>query len=141
MNISTKKLFILFLFATGCFNLAAQDNMGIGTLVPDPSSLLDLTADDKGFLVPRMTTVQKLAIISPATGLLVYDITTNSFWYFNGIIWVEAIGPMGPAGPTGLQGNAGLNGPTGPQGIPGIDGTTGPQGLQGVTGAQGVQDL
>ena len=136
------------LLSTGL--LMAQDNMGIGTLAPDPSSILDLTSDDKGFLVPRMTTAQKLAILSPATGLLVYDITTDNFWYFDGVVWVLAIGPMGPTGPQGLsglngatgpQGPTGLTGSTGPTGIQGIQGVTGIQGIQGVTGAQGTQGV
>lgn len=73
-----------------CFAFS-QNNMGIGTPTPDASALLDLSATDKGFLPPRLTTVQKLAIPNPATGLLVFDISTNSFWYFNGVIWVEAL--------------------------------------------------
>lgn len=36
-----------------------------------------------------MTTAQRTAIAAPATGLKVYDITTNSFWFFNRTIWVE----------------------------------------------------
>ncbi len=97
----------------------AQNNMGVGTITPNPSSVLDLSANDKGFLAPRMTTPQKLAITNPATGLLVYDITTNGFWYFDGVIWVQAMGlagPQGPTGPIGLTGATGSNGVTGPTG-------------------------
>lgn len=121
--------------------------MGVGTLNPDPSALLELQADDMGFLVTRMTTAQKLAIQNPATGLLVYDYDTQSFWYFDGVNWIEAIGPQGPTGPqgaTGLAGSAGITGPTGPTGIagpPGVDGVTGatgPQGLPGVAGPAGA---
>ena len=55
-----KKIITLYIFAFLLANISnAQDNMGIGTLAPDPSSILDLTSDDKGFLVPRMTTAQK----------------------------------------------------------------------------------
>lgn len=31
------------------FSAYAQNNVGIGTLTPDPSSILDLKATDKGF--------------------------------------------------------------------------------------------
>jgi hypothetical protein len=51
--------------------------------------MLDITSVNSGILIPRMTSVQKNAIASPATGLTVYDTTTSSFWFFNGVIWVE----------------------------------------------------
>jgi hypothetical protein len=62
---------------------------GIGTNNPNASSVLDVTSVTKGFLKPRMTSIQRVAINSPATGLEVFDITTNTTWYFNGTIWVN----------------------------------------------------
>ncbi|MCB9191737.1 MAG: hypothetical protein H6602_08755 [Flavobacteriales bacterium] len=100
-----------------------------------------------------MTTTQKLSINNPATGLLVYDLDTQSFWYFDGTQWVEAIGPQGPqgpqgpTGPAGLPGAAGPTGPTGPQGpagvngTQGVDGATGPQGPPGPTGPAGANGV
>ena len=53
---------------------------------PDANAMLDIKASDKGLLIPRMDSVSRKAI--PSTkGLLVYDTTTNSFWYNNGVIW------------------------------------------------------
>ncbi|MBK7009422.1 MAG: hypothetical protein IPH36_12755 [Saprospiraceae bacterium] len=49
-----------------------QNNVGIGNLNPHPSSLLDLTASNKGILIPRMSNTERLAIAAPATGLLVF---------------------------------------------------------------------
>ncbi|CAA7392613.1 FISUMP domain-containing protein [Chryseobacterium fistulae] len=46
--------------------------MGVGTLSPDPSALLDLTSSTLGFLTPRMTKVQMDAIFHPAQGLEIY---------------------------------------------------------------------
>jgi hypothetical protein len=129
-----KILILLSVLLSAHFGGIAQDNMGIGTNFPDPSAVLDLTAADKGLLVPRLTTVQRTGVATPATGLLVYDTDSNSFWYFDGAQWVEAIGPQGPQGPVGP---AGANGATGPQGPSGANGVTGPQGVAGVTGAQG----
>jgi hypothetical protein len=51
--------------------------IGIGTLVPDTSSILDLSSTTKGFLMPRMTTNQQTALVSPAIGLTLFNITTN----------------------------------------------------------------
>ncbi len=122
----------------------AQNNVGIGTNSPDPSAVLDLTSVNKGLLIPRVTTAQRLAIPAPATGLLVYDTDFDQFWYFDGVVWVQAIGPMGPTGPTGaqgIQGVQGITGPTGDQGIQGVTGPTGPIGVTGPTGDQGIQGI
>jgi hypothetical protein len=45
---------------------------------------------------------------------------------------------MGPAGPTGAQGNSGINGPTGDTGPQGVVGPTGPAGNAGATGPTGA---
>lgn len=117
---------------------AQQPNMGVGTLNPDPSALLELKASNMGFLITRMTTIEKLAITNPATGLLVFDTTTKSFWYFDGTLWVEAIGPQGPQGPQGPAGVPGAAGVAGPQGPQGPQGPAGPAGANGVAGANGA---
>lgn len=56
---------------------------------PDPTAILDVKSTDKGMLVPRMSSAQRTAIPSPAVGLLVFDLTTNGFWYFDGTVWVQ----------------------------------------------------
>ncbi|MEK7411944.1 MAG: hypothetical protein AAB263_01355, partial [Planctomycetota bacterium] len=63
--------------------------VGIGTSAPNASAVLDLTASDKGMLVPRMTSAQRTAIASPATGLLVFDTDTGGFWFYNGTSWIN----------------------------------------------------
>ena len=80
-------LFVLFIAAA-----AWSQGIGIGTNTPAASSMLDITSTSKGILVPRMTTAQRTAIVSPAAGLLVYDNTTNSFWYYNGGAWTSISG-------------------------------------------------
>ncbi|MBL4585906.1 MAG: collagen-like protein, partial [Flavobacteriales bacterium] len=119
-------------------NLMAQDNMGIGTSTPDPSAILELDATDKGFLVPRLTTVQRNAVVSPATGLMVYDTDVDQFWYFDGIQWVQAIGPAGADGNDGAPGADGATGADGNDGAPGADGATGADGNDGAPGADGA---
>ena len=61
----------------------------IGALSPNSSAQLDIQSTTKGVLFPRMTTVQKLAIGSPAAGLQVYDTTLNQMSYYNGTTWVN----------------------------------------------------
>ncbi|MFN8286019.1 MAG: hypothetical protein U0V74_04660 [Chitinophagales bacterium] len=131
--------------------LSAQDNVGIGTPNPDPSSILDLTSANKGFLAPRLTSAQRLAIAAPAQGLLVFDVTVGCYYFFNAG-WVSLCQFSGPTGATGPIGITGLTGATGPQGttgptgatgvgITGPTGDTGPQGVQGITGPTGVQGV
>lgn len=79
------KLYLLLLILLVCGNtLFAQNNVGIGTNTPNPSSVLDLTATDKGLLVPRMTVAQMNAIAAPAPGLLVFIQDSMSFAYYDG---------------------------------------------------------
>ena len=55
----------------------------------NPSAMLDVKSDAKGVLIPRLSSSQRLAITSPAKGLIVFDITSNSFWYYTGAGWKE----------------------------------------------------
>jgi len=58
--------------------------VGIGTTTPDNSSILDIESSDSGVLFPRLTPVQRDAITNPATGLLIYNSSTNYFQYNSG---------------------------------------------------------
>ena len=55
-----------------------QGDVGIGTIAPHPSALLDLVSSSKGFLVSRITTVQRDAIVRPATGLMIYNLVDSA---------------------------------------------------------------
>ncbi len=59
--------------------------------LPNSSALLDLASTTKGILIPRMTTGERNAIAAPAAGLLVFDNSTNSFWFYNGTQWTALI--------------------------------------------------
>lgn len=65
----------------------SNTQVGIGTYTPDASSILDLTSATKGFLPPRMTELQRNAIVSPAEGLTIYNTTTNCINFWNATIW------------------------------------------------------
>jgi len=71
--------FILFVIIS--VHLHAQT--GIGTTTPNASAKLEVAATDKGFLLPRMTATQRAAIVSPATGLLVYQTDAPTGFYVN----------------------------------------------------------
>jgi hypothetical protein len=71
---------------------AAQTEVIIGTQTSSASSLLTLNSTVRGFLLPRMTTIEKNAIASPATALQVYDTTLNVISLYNGTNWVNGTG-------------------------------------------------
>ena len=73
---------------TNLLTVLDDGNVGINTTSPTASSILDITSTTKGFLPPRMTSVQLAAIATPAAGLVVYDNTTNNLNYYNGSVWV-----------------------------------------------------
>lgn len=64
------------------FSVLVTSQVGINTTTPDASSVLDLNSTNRGFLAPRMTTAQRLAITAPADGLMVYDTTSKLFYYY-----------------------------------------------------------
>ena len=71
-------------------------NVGINTTTPHPSSELDVTSTNKGFLAPRMTQGQRNSIASPATGLLIYQTdVTPGFYTYNGTAWTSMNNPEG----------------------------------------------
>lgn len=79
-------VFILIIFLSlAAVGTANGQGAGISEteITPDASSILELRSTLKGFLVPRMTTAQRMAIVSPAQGLMVFDTDTQSFWYYD----------------------------------------------------------
>jgi hypothetical protein len=62
-------------------------NVSIGSTSINPSAQLQMTSITKGFLPPRMTSVQRNAIATPAAGLIVYDVTLNKHYGYNGTTW------------------------------------------------------
>ncbi|MES2645224.1 MAG: hypothetical protein V4717_00010 [Bacteroidota bacterium] len=88
------KYYLLSLVITLYFIKPAQgqNNIGIGTITPHSSAVLDLTSTTKGLLVPRMNSEQRNDIIAPSTGLLVYDLTAKAFFSYNGSGWVNISG-------------------------------------------------
>jgi uncharacterized protein (TIGR02145 family) len=91
-----KKAFpILFLLFFSIDSVA--QNVDIGTTSPAASAQLDVSNNSKGFLPPRMTTVQRDAISSPAAGLVIFNITANSLQLYNGTGWVSLTTPSNMA--------------------------------------------
>lgn len=84
-----------------------QAQVGINTITPDPSAILDIVDDTKGILIPRISLQGKNDITTirlqpdetrPATGLLVYNLSdagtgdntiAPGFYYYNNDTWVR----------------------------------------------------
>lgn len=81
----------------------AESFIGDVTAQQDSSAVLSLGSTTKGFLPPRMTTIQKNAISTPATGLLVFDDDLDEYQYYDGSAWVSfgASGVLGIADTSG----------------------------------------
>jgi uncharacterized protein (TIGR02145 family) len=66
--------------------------VGIGTATPNASAKVDIASTTQGFLPPRMTTIQRDAIATPAAGLTIYNITVNCLQWWNGNLWYDGCG-------------------------------------------------
>lgn len=67
---------------------------GINTTSPSAKAELEIYSTSKGVLLPVLTDAEMLAISSPATGLIVYNSTKATYYYYNGSIW-NRIGTKG----------------------------------------------
>ena len=79
----TKSLlpFILFFFTS---SLEAQVKIGGNPKEnPHPSAVLELTSPDKGFLMPRVSQQQMLAIKDPADALVIYNTDAKSILIYS----------------------------------------------------------
>lgn len=103
--------FLLCLFSLYYSSLYAQ---GVGINEdesdPDESAMLDVKSTTRGMLVPRMSEIQKNAIIAPIKGLLIYQNTgTEGFYYFDGLVWKPLVSTGATTTGWALEGNAGTN--------------------------------
>jgi hypothetical protein len=82
-------LFFAFSSMTAC--LFSQNGVDIwtnGVLSSDPSSILGINSDDKGLLIPRMTSEERSLINEPAEGLMVFQTDMISgFYFYSGEAW------------------------------------------------------
>ena len=133
-----KTLLNTLTLATLFFASAANAQVGVGLPAGDihPSAELEVKSTTKGFLPPRMTKAERLAMVAqgsttfPAAGLLVFQTDGDAneptgLYFFDGTAWRNG---------AGVQGIKGDRGETGAQGLTGATGLTGTQGLPGAQG-------
>jgi hypothetical protein len=117
-----KKITAAILFFSGLYFTSHAQNVGINSngATPDASAMLDISATNKGLLVPRValtSTAVAGPITSPTTSLLVYNTATAGvapdnvvpgYYYWNGTAWT----PFGSGSGWALAGNAGTDAAT-----------------------------
>lgn len=81
----------------GTTSVVQHGKIGIGSAVAT-SAILSCSSTTLGFLPPVMTTTQKNAISTPASGLCVYDSTLGDFQFYNGSSWIGATGATSATG-------------------------------------------
>ena len=74
MNIKNKTTTLILVMLC---SLASMAQVGIGTATPNANAALDLVSTTQGMLFPRMTSAQRNAISSPATGLTIFNTDLN----------------------------------------------------------------
>ncbi len=84
-------------------SLFAQAKIGLPSGPPHATAVLELSATQKGFLPPRLSSAQRDSIQAPAKGLHIFNTSTNCENFYNGLAWLELCGDS-------LQSNALPNG-------------------------------
>lgn len=114
-----KSITIIIFLMVSVVHIFAQ-GVGIGTNTPAPSAILEVKSNSQGLLISRLTTSQRKAIVSPAVGLLVYDLDKNTLYMFDGFSWLpfatmgaSSANPVvvpAPAGANFLGGDVAISG-------------------------------
>jgi len=82
----SKSIFSFLVFFT-TYSLFSQVKVGENPNTINPSAGLEIEYTNKGFLPPRMTTIQRDAIQNPVLGLQIYNTTTNCMEYYRPTGW------------------------------------------------------
>jgi hypothetical protein len=87
-----RKIYLFtFILLAGVFKANAQMGINKDGSAPHSSAMLDIkasgTTNAKGFLMPRVA--DHNVITTPAKGLMIFNTTTNSFWFYNGTAWAD----------------------------------------------------
>jgi len=101
-----KHILVTLSFLITCGISFSQQGLGIGTTTPAASAMLEVKASNKGLLPPRveLTSITDVTtIVSPATGLVVFNTATSGaspnnvtpgYYFFTGVNWLK-IGTQG----------------------------------------------
>ena len=106
MKILTKNIYVTLaiIFAQ---NLIAQVGINLDGSPPDSTAILDVKSNSKGLLTPRLSLEEIQAIVNPANGLLVFNVTDGKFYVYASLEyeWKEIQYGTGVISPPWVCGN------------------------------------
>ncbi len=94
-------LTFMVMFFTG--SMFAQVGINSDGANPDGSAMLDVNSTTRGLLPPRMTTIQRDAIVSPVAGLIIYNTDNKRIEVFYGQNWGSIFVSSSSSVPCGLS--------------------------------------
>ena len=104
-----KFLLLTKLLLAGAAVFAQSVSINHTGALPNASAIVDISSTSKGLLIPRMTATQRTAIVTPASGLQIYQTDgTKGFYYFDGTAWKQLGAPVNLTG-WSTTGNAAMN--------------------------------
>ncbi len=74
---------------TNSIRIDADGGVGMGAAPASASEKLAVTSTTAGFVLPRMTAVQRGNIVAPVNGMMVYDTTNNAIYGYENGGWVD----------------------------------------------------
>lgn len=77
------------LFLPSTFLVAQNVSINANGALPDSNAILDIASTSSGLLIPRMTTVQRDAIVTPPIGLQVFNLTTSTLDIYRSTGWAS----------------------------------------------------
>jgi hypothetical protein len=96
-----KKLYFIIAILVISNAIFAQVGINTDNSAPDESAGLDVKFSNKGFLLPRTTSITRNAIVNPAAGLVIWCSNcgaTGELQVFNGSAWTNMTGGAVAAG-------------------------------------------
>ena len=100
--------FLIMLLNTTISSAQLVQKIGDNPLSISPSAVLELESTSKGFLPPRMTAAQRMAIGNPAQGLLIFQTDAPSgLYYYTSAAWAM-VNPMSATGDMIYGGTSGI---------------------------------
>ena len=86
------KVLLIFVLVFLLMCRVPAQRIGIGTISPNPSAMLDVNSTSMGFLLPRMTYTQRGAISNPTAGLMIWCTDCNEMQVYDGALWKNMSG-------------------------------------------------
>jgi uncharacterized protein (TIGR02145 family) len=96
MKSTTIKTLLSGLFMLISLSTFSQAGINIDGSAPENSAMLDVKSTSKGLLPPRMTQVQRDAIVNPAAGLIIWCTDCNRLQIYNGTVWQTLLAASAP---------------------------------------------